>query len=234
MIIFQNRNLIAPNRKELQGGLLCWVAFLFLPYLLILFPFFQENSLQNQFLFDLTVTVLCFLLVLIVFRNFLFRSRVPFLFLLMTCFFGFLGSQAIGNLWGLLLSFLAPFLPETPSNMNQELINSFLENYKGIMILNVVLFTPFIEELLLRGTIFAPLCKRSPFLAYAVSMTVFSALHVTGFIGMQHWSLLLFSFLQYLPAAFVLCWSYQRSQSIWAPICLHGILNLYSTILILS
>ncbi len=234
MIVFQNRKVIAPNQKELQGGLLCWLTYLLLPFLLSGFSFFHEDSLRSSFLFDLTFSVLCFLLVLIVFRSFLFRSRIPFLLLLLTCFFGFIGTQALSSLWWILLSFLEPLLPEAPSNMNQELVNSFLEHYKGAMLLNVVLFAPFIEELLLRGVIFAPLCKKSPLLAYAVSMTVFSALHVTGFIGVQHWAILLFSFLEYLPAAFVLCWSYQRSQSIWAPICLHGLLNLYSTILILS
>ncbi len=234
MIVFQNRNVIAPNKKDLLGGMLCWFAFLFLPFFLIFIPFFQDDSLRTQFLFELTVSVLTFLLALTVFRTFLYRSRLPFPLLLLTCFFGFIGTQALDSLWGLLLFSLQGLFPEAPTNMNQEAVNAFLESYRVPMILNVVIFAPFIEEFLFRGMIFAPLCRKSPFLGYAVSMFVFAAFHVIGFVGVQHWSVLLYSLLQYLPAAFVLCWSYQRSCSIWAPIVLHGLLNLYSTIFILS
>ena len=234
MSVFHNRNIIAPNKKDLLGGLLCWSVYLFLPFFLILSPFFRDDSLRTQFLFELTVSVLVFLLVLAVFRTFLYRSKLPFPLLLLTCFFGFIGTQALSGLWGILLYSLQSLLPEAPTNMNQETVNVFLESYKVPMILNVVVFAPVVEEFLFRGVIFAPLCKKSPFLGYAVSMIVFAGFHVIGYIGVQHWSLLVFSMLQYLPSAFVLCWSYQRSHSILAPIFLHGILNLYSTIFILS
>lgn len=235
MDVFRNRNLIVPSQKELLWGLLCWFSFLLgIPLLVSAIPFFRESSLRVNFLYDLTVSVCLFVLVLAVFRNFLFRSRLPFFLLLLTCLFGFIGTMGLNSLWGIFLSFLLPFLEESPTNMNQELVNSFLAAYSGPMILNVALLAPFVEELLFRGTLFAPLCKKSPLLAYVVSMTAFAGLHVMSYIGVQHWSVLLFSFLQYLPAGFILCWSYQRAYSIWAPITLHGLMNLYSSLMILS
>ncbi len=235
MFVFNNRNVITPSRKELLWGLLCWFGFLAgFPLLLDALGLFAEDSLRADFLYSLTVSVCNFVLVLLVFRNFLFRSRLPFFLLIMTCLFGFIANMGIESLNNILLALLYPFLQEDPTNMNQEIVNTFLNNYTGYMILDVVLFAPIVEELLFRGTIFGPLCKRSPLWAYIVSVAAFGAMHVISFIGMQHWTVILFSFLQYLPAGFVLCWSYQRSQSIWTPIALHGIMNLYSSIMILT
>lgn len=232
MNVFSNRNIIAPSKKELWAGLACFVAYLLgIPILLgLCVPYFSEDSLRANFLYNMTISVCSFLMVLFLFRDFLFRSRVPFGLLLVTTLFGFLGARGLESLWWIVLSFVQMLLPEFPSNMNQELVEEFLTSYKGYMILNVVLLAPFIEEILFRGIIFAPLCEKNPLLAYIASMSAFAFLHVLSYIGVQHWSVLLFSFLQYLPAGFVLCWSYQRTQSIWAPIVLHGLINLYSSI----
>ena len=236
MNVFSNRNIVAPSRKELWGGLICWFAYLLvIPVLLSLcVPYFSQDSIRASFLYNLTSIVCTFLLVVFLFRNFLFRSRLPFRLLLITCLFGFLGARALESLWWILLSFISPLLPESPSNMNQNIVMEFLNTYTGFMLLDVALLAPFVEEILFRGVIFAPLCKKSPLLAYIVSMVAFAALHVISFIGVQHWSVLLFTSLQYLPAGFVLCWSYQRSGSIWSPIVLHGLINLYSSIISMS
>ncbi len=235
MLVFRNRDIIAPNREELLWGLLCWFCYMVgFPILFDKLDFFADGSLRSQFLYNLTISVSSFLLMLLVFRNFLYRSRLPFLLLLITCLFGYIGTMGLESLMGIFLSFLVPFLKESPTNMNQEIVNSFLFTYRGPMLVDVALLAPFVEELLFRGTIFAPLCKRSPFWAYTVSMAAFAGLHVISFIGLQHWTVLLFSFLQYLPAGFVLCWSYQRSRSIWPPIVLHGVMNLYTSLMILS
>ncbi len=235
MLVFRNRDIVAPNKSELLWGLLCWFCYMVgFPVLFGQMEFFAEDSLQVNFLYNLTISVCSFLLVLFVFRNFLYRSRLPFLMVVITCFFGYIGTLGLDSLVSLFLSFLVPLLQESPTNMNQEIVNSFLFSYTGFMIVDVALLAPFIEELLFRGTIFAPLCRRSPFWAYVVSMAAFAGLHVVGFIGVQHWTVLLFSFVQYLPGGFVLCWSYQRSRSIWPPIVLHGFMNLYSSIMILS
>ena len=232
MNVFSNRNLIAPTKKELWGGLACFIAYMIaIPILLqICVPLFSIGGTYAAFLYNISCSVCSFLMVLVVFRKLLFRSQLPMMLLLHTCFFGFIGARALDRLWMLLLSFVQLLLPETPVNMNQDLVVEFMTSYTGYMLLDVVLLAPVIEELLFRGVIFAPLCEKKPILGYAASMTAFAFLHVVSFIGVQHWSILLFSFLQYLPAGFVLCWSYQRSQSIWAPIVLHGLINLYSSI----
>ena len=236
MNVFSNRDVIAPTREELWGGFVCFMAYLLvIPAVLSLcFPIFAEDTPHSLFLYNLTISVCCFLLTLILFRKFLFRSRLPFGLLFVTCLFGFLANRALENLLWLLLSFLQQFLKETPINLNQNTVSAFLNTYRGAMLVNVVILGPFVEEILFRGVIFGPLCKKNIFLAYVASMVAFAALHVISYIGVQHWSVLLFSALQYLPAGFVLCWSYQRSQSIWAPIVLHGLMNLFVSLLSMS
>lgn len=233
MIVFKNRILVSPTQKELWGGFACFAAYLIgIPLLLsVCFPYFSGEGVSVQFHYNVTVSVCNFLMVLIVFRKFLYRSQLPFLLLALTCLFGFLGTHALESLWWILLSFFQGWLPETPTNMNQASLELLLDSYRGHMLVITVVLGPFVEEILFRGVIFAPLCKKSPLLAYVLSMTAFAGLHILSFIGVQHWAVLLFSFLQYLPAGFVLCWSYQRSRSIWAPIVLHGLLNLYSSVM---
>ena len=235
MDVFQERNLIVPTRRELFGGLFCWIAYLLLfPLVLSMLPFFQEDSLRSSFLYNLAVSVSCFILVLLVFRKFLYRSKLPMPLLLFTGFWGFLGAYGLNNLWGYFLQSLVMFLPVTPSNMNQETIDLFLRSYSLPMVLNVVILAPVVEELLFRGAIFAPLCRqKGPVPAYIASMVAFAALHVVSYIGQQHWLVILISFLEYLPAGLMLGWSYQRARSIWAPIVVHALLNLVSSMLIL-
>ncbi len=232
--VFSNRNVIAPTKQELRWGLLCWAVYLFLPVFLLLIPYFQGDDLKVSFIYNITISVVTALVMGVVFRPFLFRSKIPVLLLILTCFFGYLGTQGIGSLWNITLAFLRSVLSVEPTNMNQELVNDFLFTYTGAMILNVAVFAPFIEEILFRGIIFAPLCKKKPLLAYAVSMGLFAFFHVYNFIGVMSPTDMIFSFLEYLPAGFVLCWSYQRSQSIWSPIVLHCLMNLITSILILS
>lgn len=231
---FSNTSLIAPSKKELPGSLLCWIAYLVgIPLLLGQLPYFQEDSLRTQFLYNLSVSVCCFSLILLVFRDFLFRSRMPLSLFLFACFFGFLAVYGINNLMSYVLLILLQFLPIEPENMNQIAVESFLQTYRLPMILNVVILSPVIEEVLFRGTIFGPLCKKNRILAYAASMAAFSAMHVVSYIGAQPLPVLLISFVEYLPAGFALCWCYQFYGSIWVPITIHGLMNLISSLLVM-
>ena len=234
MDVFSDRNPVAPNKKELWGGLICFIAYLILiPVALSLLPWFSDDSTQTLFLYNLAVTVCDLVVVLFVFRDFLFRSKVPFGILIVTCLFGFLGGQALDRVWGGILGFLQTTFPETPVNMNQDNLVEFFDSYGGYMIIYTAVLIPFVEEILFRGVIFAPLCQKRPFWAYVASMSAFAFMHVLSFVGAQPWWMLLYSFLQYLPAGFVLCWSYQRSRSILTPIALHGLMNLYSSVTLL-
>ena len=84
---------------------------------------------------------------------------------------------------------------------------------------------PIAEECFYRGLIFRNLYDKSPFLAYALSMILFSLAHVLAYVGMEDFGTLALCFIQYLPPAFALAWCYRRSGSIFAPILIHMVVN---------
>ena len=91
-----------------------------------------------------------------------------------------------------------------------------------------VVLAPLTEECVFRGLIFRNLWKTSAIAAYLVSMAAFSAVHIVSYIGVYSPLHLVLAFLQYLPAGVWLAWCYTKSGSIFGPIVMHAIINLYS------
>ena len=229
MEVFSNRNLVAPNRKEWMWSILAWVLFMGGFSLLMPLLGFHTNTEQSRYTFQFAHDLFSFIAVLCVFYNFLYRSRCKVVRLLTTALLGYLALNGISYFWQLLLS----FLPVSLNNLNQESVEASMHYEPLTMALQVAILAPVVEELLVRGSIFAPLCKKSPLLAYIASMSVFSFLHIVSFIGYQPPAELLRSFLEYLPGGFVMCWAYQRTGTIWGSITLHSFCNIVSMFFIL-
>ena len=86
---------------------------------------------------------------------------------------------------------------------------------------------------LLYGSVFAPICYSRPVLAY-VAMAVFLAFPrfcnaATYWDPATEWTL----YFTQLPLHLIACRAYQKTDSIWAPILTHWIVNLFSCALIL-
>lgn len=199
--------------------------------LLAFVPAFQSSDLHSNFLYNLAISVGNFSLVLLLFRDFLFRSLIPPLVMLVAAFFGLLATMGLNNLMSVIVSLIASSMSVEMGNVNQSSINSLIANYPFPVGFMVVVMTPVVEEVLFRGTLFGPLSKKNLFLAYAVSMGTFSAMHLISSIGVYPAIVIFLDFLEYLPAGFVLCFCYKRFGSIWAPIALHGLLNLIPVLL---
>ena len=228
MDAFYNRNLIAPDRRELGLGAVC--ALMYLLGFPLLLSFFPWEGARGQVLFDVTAKTCSFVLILWVFWSFLRRSRCHVGVVVFTVLWGYLAYYGISNLYAFALSFLP--LPQV--NANQEVIVQYYHDDRMAMLFQSIVIAPVVEEILLRGLIFAPLCKKNTGLAYAASMAAFAFLHVMGHIGAegQTFYTLLYAFLQYLPAGFILGWAYQSTGSILAPIFLHSFCNIISVLLI--
>ena len=82
-----------------------------------------------------------------------------------------------------------------------------------------------VEECFYRGLIFRPLYGRSPWAAYLLSMAAFSLAHIVGYWGSYSLWEMVVCFLQYLPAGLCLAWSYTKSDTIFAPIVIHALVN---------
>lgn len=115
---------------------------------------------------------------------------------------------------------LTPFLPEDNPN-NQALLNLAKSDQARITTVTVVM-APILEELIFRGGIFGLLRRRSRIAAYAVCLLLFGLYHTWQFAleDPVYWLYLI----QYLPAGWMLCRAYEKTECIWTPILLH-ILN---------
>ncbi len=136
-----------------------------------------------------------------------------------------LGLLAYGIcFWG--LSALGDWLLPDFSNQNDAAIFSMTEEHFLLMVMGTVFLVPPAEECLYRGLIFRKFYGLSPWKAYGISSLIFACIHVLGYLGQYSGPELLFAVAQYLPAGWILAWSYARSSSIFVPICIHAAVNL--------
>lgn len=236
--VFQRRDLIAPYKKEQIIGVFCWVAYLFgipalLTYLLMLGGV-DVTTRHGYSVLQIADFVSIFIVIVLFFRNFFWRSLAPLRGqvgrLVSTVAFGFLAYYLLMNL----VVYLIYIIGITPENRNNETIETLLTENSIPMFFCTVLLAPVTEECLVRGVVFAPLCRHRPWLAYLVTVPLFAFLHIFSYIGQQSAVLLAISFLQYLPAGFVFGWAYQRTGSIYGPLLLHCAINLIASLAMLA
>ena len=113
-------------------------------------------------------------------------------------------------------------------NQNDASIAAMKKGGYYLMLLGTVVLAPLTEECVFRGLIFRNLWKTSAIAAYLLSVAAFSAVHIIGYVGVYSPLHLVLAFLQYLPAGIWLAWCYTKSGSIFGPIVMHAIINLYS------
>lgn len=217
-----------PSRREtLWGGIYLILYISVLPLalplgLILVFP--QLDEAQINFIYftvNFAATTVIFRKYLI--QSFLDATRVPF-FTLWYAVLSYLGSIMLG---GMVVSGIVQVYPEFMS-VNDNAIGAMVQQNYALMAIGAVILAPVTEELLFRGLIFRGLYDRSPFVAHALSMVLFSLIHVSGYIGMYDWKLLFFCFLQYLVPAYCLNFAYRQSGNLLAPILMHMATNLVS------
>ena len=215
-----------PSRREtLWGGIYLILYMSVLPFvvpfvLVHLAPQLDEAQINFVFL------GLNFAATTVIFRKFLLRSladalRTPSL-TLWYAILGYLGNMMLSNLVAVCTLRLYPEF----FSVNDASIQSIAAQNMPLMFICTVILAPVAEELLFRGLIFRGLHDRSPLAAHALTMVLFSLIHVTGYVGMYDWKLLFFCFLQYLPAGYCLNFAYRYSGAIAAPILIHMMTNL--------
>ena len=145
---------------------------------------------------------------------------------------GSLSAVALGYLFNYaalsLVSLLLSAVLDLRANPNtQEIVNQTKLDPNAVIVV-AVLLVPVVEETLFRGALFGTLRTKSRLAAYIVSVALFSVYHLWQyFLGGFEWHMLLY-LLQYLPASLALCWCYEKSGSVWAPIALHAAINFIS------
>ena len=215
-----------PSRREiLWGGIYLILFMAVLPWLvpaLVHRSGFALTEVQVNFLYF----GINFAATTVIFREYLIQSlkdafQVPGA-TLRYGIFGYLGSLVLSS-W--VVSFILYIDPEF-ANVNDRTIHALVSENITLMAIGAGIMAPITEELLFRGLIFRVLYDRSPLAAHLVSMITFSAVHISGYMGHYDTGTLLLCFLQYLPAAYCLNFSYKWSGNIVAPIFMHMLTNL--------
>lgn len=216
---------IDMTRKEMLAGLAyIAVQILILPVLLLqgnlIFgsPF---SAVQLNFI----LFAVDFICVTVIFHRFLLANLKTTLAhplsLLKNLGLGFV-LYWIGNF---IVSLIITTLQPDFFNVNDASLSELTKDNFTLMAIGTVLLVPITEETLYRGVVFSNLYRKSPVIGFVVSVSVFALLHVLGYIGLYKPMHLLLCFLQYIPAGICLAWVYVRSDSIWAPILMHIIIN---------
>lgn len=154
-------------------------------------------------------------------KNFRKNAKKFFGYIIIGLFACYLLTTVVGTIYEL--------LGITGVSDNQTTINDALySSAKVPMILSVILFAPFVEEILFRKLLFGTVeekFKLKPIIAIIASTLVFSLIHVSGDGNLIY-------IFQYIPLAFVITYSYYISgRNIYVPIGIHFLNNLISILL---
>lgn len=131
----------------------------------------------------------------------------------------------------LAMEYFTEWLSPGIENVNDAALGAMSDFGNAELAVYTVLLAPLAEECLFRGLFFGTIRRR--FWAYFVSILVFSAVHVMGYLSMYPAYTLFLCFLQYLPASFGLAWALEFSGSIWADIGVHTLANATAMALVL-
>jgi len=215
------RLTVSSNKTENFAGCIyiCLQMFI-LPYLLAFFNGILPAPLSSVEL-NFVYFALNFICVTVIFHHYLLSSIKHFLrkpySVLQYAFLGFL----IYQLGRFVITYVILLLYPGFSNLNdQTVVDSVTQNYT-LMSIGIILLAPVTEEVLYRGVVFGGIYRTKPILAYVVSSSIFSLIHIVGYIGQYKPVELLCSFVLYLPAGLCFAWSYERSGNIIAPILIH-------------
>lgn len=80
------------------------------------------------------------------------------------------------------------------------------------------------------ATGFAPMCTRNPVLAYILGAFVASLPRLLGYLLLSMYPHVLPTILFQIPVHLICCWSYQKTDTIWAPIATQCVVNLIGSV----
>ena len=197
---------------------------LFLGPALVVINVFLPNPLSNTTL-NILLFIINFICVVLIFHKFLWKNLQNAIrsgyYTLKIAGLGFI----LYYICSMLVSFLVYSLDPEFINANDDNVKQMIRDNYTLMSICTVLLVPVVEETLYRGLLFRSLYERNALLGVALSATIFSFIHIVGYIGSYDGFTLALGFLQYLPAGIFLAWSYVKTDSIWVPILIHIAVN---------
>lgn len=204
-------------------------GFCYLPFYAVLLPVILAygSELLGLGLTDVQLNACYFvinvLVIWLIFHGFLLRSfrAIRFWELVQAVILGLVLHYAGTFAMSLLLSLLQLEV----ATYNNDAVAALVSQNKTVMLICSVIIAPMVEETLFRGLLFGTIRRKSRIAAYAVTILVFALLHVWQYLLTNDWESVLLSALPYLPAGIALGWTYEKANTVWAPIFVHMLVN---------
>ena len=216
---------VTPTRKELLwGSVYLILEMTVLPFVLVqaaqAFGLSLSASQLNAVFF-----IVSFGITTLIFRNFIKETLLDAARNLPQILVGAVRGFLLYWAGNLVVTMLILRLNPDFVNVNDASIGTMIETDFLPLAICTIFFVPVTEELLFRGILFAGFYNRSPWKAFVISVLVFSAIHIVGYVRDYSWDTLLLCFLQYIPPSIALGWAYAKSGSILSPLLMHIVIN---------
>lgn len=235
-----------PETHTVISGLFYYFfAFVSLPFILLLLMQGSFSNLSVMTGVETAFHVINFVVVVLIFREYLmdsfsvFRSDVRNVLpavgiaVSLMVIIGFMSNTVAGVLLIPDLSMAAASMLPLPE-MELFLLCGDLVRLSPLWgLLCMVVLVPVTASCMYYAISFAPICEQRPWLAYlAVALLIAVPRFCNGATYWDpHQELVLY--LAQLPLHLIACWSYQKSDTVWAPILTLSCTNLIASVLIL-
>ena len=224
------------DKKDFTGEMTkqeIFSALFYLPFHIILIPLIIGRLMSEGWLNEADANVLCYVIGIVYLLIFEFKflkrefyklwdNPLGAVWQILVCYFAMLAMNMIvaGIISG--IEYITS-TTVTVSNQNNEAIVEMAGEATGKTKVIAIYLAPIVEEILFRGGIFCSLHKRNRTAAYIISILAFSVYHVWGYAAddPSYWLYII----QYIPASYVLCRCYEKTDSIWGSIFLHMFIN---------
>lgn len=235
-----------PERTTFMAGLAYGViAFFTFPFLSLYFSqgFDDAGSLSW---FEVIYHVVNFLVAVYIFREYLKDSFMDVECNLKSVLSTIAECSILILAYSILLPYFAPsFLSEYAATISHAALPPMVEMEIFNMTRNLILVNPVVGTgcavLLAPVTIsclyyassFAPVCGDHPWLAYPVVAIILAIPRICNALTFWPFSEELILYLTQLPVHFIACAAYHKTDTVWAPIAVHAIVNFVSCIMLL-
>lgn len=125
-------------------------------------------------------------------------------------------------------------IPNISENQNEDAVRSIITLNPFLSTIAVAIVGPIVEEFTYRYGLFGVLKKKSKKLAYFVTIILFALIHFSfDNATAQEWVIELANLPSYMIAAAILCYAYDRNDSLATSIIAHIFNNAYSVLMTL-
>lgn len=227
-----------PNNRSIAGGITYWIfSILIFPWAVLLFFAGMNTDEVFAVRFEIIYHVINFIVSVVIFREYLADAflcvQINLKNFLITCGCAALAMVLVLGLYIYLAVAGVPYLEYTalvslPVAEIDQLCNTgqlaLTEPLLGTLCLS--LLTPFTISCLYYAIGFAPVCSEKGWLGYLVVAAVLAVPKIVSGFTYEYATEELIIYLAQLPIHLIACWTYQKNDTIWAPICTLGAANL--------